>query len=81
MKLSLKKRLIKTLIWSLVLYGSETWTMQKADITRLEAFEIWLWRKILKVKWTKHKTNEKVLEIVQEKRMLIKTKGTDRRIG
>ena len=45
MKLSLKKRLIKTLIWSVVLYGSETWTMQKEDITRLKEFEIWLWRK------------------------------------
>ena len=74
MKLSLKKKwLIKTLIWSVVLYGSETWTLQKEDITSLEAFEIWLWTKILKVKWTEHKTNEKVLEMVHEKRMLIKT--------
>ena len=72
MKLSLKKQLIKTLIWSVVLYGSETWTMQKDDIRILEAFEIWLWRKILKVKWTEHTTNEEVLEMVQEKRMLIK---------
>ena len=47
--------------------------MQKEDITRLEAFEIWLWRKILKVKWTEHKTDDEVLEMVQEKRMLIKT--------
>ena len=47
--------------------------MQKEDIRRLEAFEIWLWRKILKVNWTEHKTNEEVLEMVQEKRMLIKT--------
>ena len=47
--------------------------MHKEDITRLEAFEIWLWRKILKVKWTEHKTNEEVLKMVQEKRMLIKT--------
>ena len=47
--------------------------MQKEDITRLEAFEMWLWRKILKVKWTEYKSNEEVLEIVQEKRMLLKT--------
>ena len=47
--------------------------MQKEDIRRLEAFEIWLWRKILKVKWTEHKTSEEVLEMVQEKKMLIKT--------
>lgn len=73
LELSLKKRLIKTLIWSVVLYGSETWTMQKEDIKRLEAFEMWLWRRIMKVKWTEHKTNEEVLEVVKEKRLLIKT--------
>ena len=73
LELSLKKRLIKTIIWSVVLYGSETWTMQKEDIKRLEAFEMWLWRRIMKVKWTEHKTNEEVLEMVKEKRMLIKT--------
>jgi len=73
LKLCLKKRLIKTLIWSVVLYGSETWTMQKEDIKRLEAFGMWLWRRIMKVRWTDHKTNEEVLEMVQEKRMLIKT--------
>ena len=73
LELSLKKRLIKTLIWSVVLYGSETWTMQKEDINRLEAFEMWLWRRIMKVKWTEHKTNEEVLEVVKEKRLLIKT--------
>ena len=64
---------MKTLIWSVVVYGSETWTMQKEYIKRLEAFEMWLWRKIMKVKWTEHITNEKVLEMVQEKRILIKT--------
>jgi hypothetical protein len=41
----LKKRLVKTLVWSVVLYASETWTMQKEDIKRLEAFEMWIWRK------------------------------------
>ena len=40
---------------------------------RLEAFEMWLWRKIMKVKWTEHKTNEDVLEMVRDKRMLMKT--------
>lgn len=73
LELSLKKRLIKTIIWSGVLYGSETWTLQKEDIKRLEAFEMWLYRRIMKIKWTEHKTNEEVLEMVEEKRMLIKT--------
>jgi hypothetical protein len=73
LELNLKKRLIKTLIWSVVLYGSETWTLLKEDIKRLEAFEMWIWRRIMKVKWTEHKANEEVLEMVKEKRMLMKT--------
>jgi hypothetical protein len=47
--------------------------MQEEDIKRLEAFEMWLWRRIMKVKWIEHKTNEEVLEKVKEQRMLIKT--------
>ena len=43
---SLKKRLIKTLVWSVALYGSETWTIRKEDMRRLEAFEMWIWRRM-----------------------------------
>ena len=39
----LKKRMMKAFVWSVALYGSETWTLQKEDIRRLEAFEIWIW--------------------------------------
>jgi len=45
-----------------MLYGSETWTMRKEDIKRLEAFEMWTWGRMEKVSWTEHKTNEEVLE-------------------
>ena len=44
--LKLKKRLVKSLIWSVVLYGAETWTMKAADKKRLESFEMWIWRRI-----------------------------------
>src|SRR6218665_234428 len=57
---TLKIRMIKTLIWSVVLYGAETWTMRKEDIKRLEAFEMWTWRRMEKVSWTEHKTNEEI---------------------
>jgi hypothetical protein len=73
LKLELKKRMVKSLIWSVVLYGAETWTLAKEDIKRLEAFEIWIWRRILKIRWTEHKSNEEVLEEVQEKRTLMNT--------
>ena len=42
---SLKKRLVKSLIWSVALYGAETWTLRKEDERRLEAFEMWVWRR------------------------------------
>ena len=71
--LQLKKRLVKAFIWSMVLYGSETWTLLKEDIKRLEAFEMWIWRRIMKISWTEHKTNEEVLKMVNEKRSLIDT--------
>ena len=72
---NLKKRMIKTLVWSVVLYGSETWTMRKEDIKKIEAFEMWTWRKMEKISWTEHRTNEEVLERIGEERTMIKTIG------
>ena len=69
----LKKRMVKTLIWSVMLYGSETWTMRKEDITRIEAFEMWIWRRMERISWMEHITNEEVLRRVGEKRALIRT--------
>ena len=69
----LKKRMVKTLIWSVVLYASETWTLRKEDIQRLEAFEMWIWRRMMGISWTERKTNEEVLRMVEEERSLIET--------
>ena len=52
-----KVRLAKALVWSVALYGCESWTLKKEDERRLEAFEMWLWRRILNVRWTERKTN------------------------
>src|SRR6218665_792169 len=71
--LKIRTCMIKTLIWSVVLYGAETWTMRKEDIKRLEAFEMWTWRRMEKVSWTGHKTNEDILETIGEERSLIST--------
>src|SRR6218665_3931734 len=56
--------MVKTLIWSVTLYCAETWTLRKEDITRLEAFEMWIRRR------TKHISNE-VLKLVEEERSLL----------
>ena len=65
--------MVKTLVWSVMLYGSETWTMRKEDIKRIEAFEMWIWRRMERISWMEHITNEEVLRRVGEKRSLIRT--------
>src|SRR6476469_2944534 len=72
-RVDLRKRLVKTLVWPVVLYGCETWTMRKEEINRLDAFEIWVWRRMGKVSWMDKRTNEQVLSSMNEKRSLIKT--------
>jgi len=54
-----------------VLYGSETWTMKTEDIKRLEAFEMWIWRRMERISWMEHRTNEEILKMVDEKGSLI----------
>ena len=44
-RVDLRKRLVKTFVWPVVLYGCETWTMRKEEINRLNAFEMWVWRR------------------------------------
>ena len=69
--LSLRKRLMKALVWPVLLYGCETWTMKKSVKSRLEAFEMWIWRRMAKVSWKDKRTNEEVLKIVGESRKLL----------
>ena len=68
---SIRKRMVKTLVWPVAMYGCETWTLRKEEIDRLNAFEMWLWRRMEKVSWTDKKTNEEVLRAVGEDRCLV----------
>jgi len=47
--MELKKRIVKSVLWSVVLYASETWTVAQADRKRLEAMEMWIWRRMEKI--------------------------------
>ena len=71
--ISSKTRLMKALVWPIVTYGFESWTLRKNEETRLEAFEMKGLRKILRVSWTAKKTNEWVLNKAGVKRELLDT--------
>jgi len=68
----MKGTLIKSCIWSVALYGSETWTLGKNEERIINAFETWCWRRMLKIKWTERITNEKVFQRVKEERLFLK---------
>ena len=71
--LETKKRLLKCYIRSILLYGSECWTISTKMRERLEAAEMWFYRRILRISYTQHVTNERVLERMSAERELIKT--------
>jgi hypothetical protein len=64
--LNLRKKLVKCYIWSMALYGAETWTIRAVDQKHLESFEMWCWRRMEKNSWTDHVRNEEVLLRVSE---------------
>ena len=65
--IELRSRIAKCYIWSTLLYGAETWTLTKVTSDILEAFEMWLYRRMLRISWKEHKTNE-VLHKMKTKR-------------
>ena len=56
-----KKQMINSLAWSVALYAAEAWTMRKVATQRLEAFEMWCWRKMFMISYKEHVTNDEVL--------------------
>jgi len=56
-----KIRLLKALIWSVAIYGCEGWTFYSKDQKYIDAFEMWCYRRLLRIPWTQHKTNEWIL--------------------
>jgi hypothetical protein len=71
--LNLRKKLVKCYIWSIALYGAETWTLRKADQKYLESFDMWCWRRMEKISWTDRVRNEEVLHRVKEERNILHT--------
>ena len=57
-----KVRLVKAMVFPLVMYGCEGWTINKAECQRIDAFELWCWRKLLRVPWTEKISNQSILK-------------------
>ena len=57
-----KVRLVKAMVFPVVRYGCESWTVKKAECQRIDAFELWDWRRLLRVPWTARRSNQSILK-------------------
>ena len=57
-----KVRLVKAMVFLVVIYGCESWTVKKAECQRIDAFELWCWRRLLRVPWTARRSNQSILK-------------------
>ena len=73
-----KVRLVKAIVFHVVMYGCESWTVKKAECRRIDAFELWCWRRVLRVPWTARKSNQSILKEISPgcslERMMLKLK-------
>ena len=67
----LKMKLVKALIWPVITYGAEGWTLKKDDERRLEAAEMWCYQRMLRISWTEKRTNKSILNELQTRRELL----------
>ena len=57
-----KIRLVKAMVFPVVMYGCESWTVKKAEHQRIDAFELWCWRRLLRVHWAARRSNQSILK-------------------
>ena len=60
--LSTKVRVVKAMVLPVVIYGCENWTIKKAECLRTDAFELWCWRRLLRIPWTARRSNQSILK-------------------
>ena len=69
--------LVKAMVFPVIMYGCESWTVKKAERRRIDAFELWCWRRLLRVPWTEGRSNQSILKInpgISLERMMLKLK-------
>ena len=57
-----KVRIVKAMVFPVVMYGCESWTVKKAECQRIDAFELWCWRRLLRLPWTARRSNQSILK-------------------
>ena len=57
-----KVHLVKAVVFPVVIYGCESWTIKKAEHQRIDSFELWCWRRLLRVPWTERRSNQSILK-------------------
>ena len=65
-----KVHLVKAMVFPVVMYGCESWTVKKAECQRVDAFELWCWRRLLRVPWTARRSNQGILREISPGRSL-----------
>ena len=68
-----KVRLVKAVVFPEVMYGCETWSIKKAEHLRIDAFELWCWRRLLRVPWTARRSNQSILKEISPEYSLEET--------
>ena len=66
-----KVPLVKGMVFPVVMYGCETWTVKKAERRRIDAFELWCWRRLLRVPWTARRSNQSILKEISPRCSLV----------
>ena len=62
-----KVHLVKAMVFPVVMYGCESWTIKKVGSLRMDAFELWCWRRLLRVRWTARRSNQSILKEISPK--------------
>ena len=65
-----KVHLVKTMVFPVVMYGCESWTVKKAEHQEIDAFELWCWRRLLRVPWKARRSNKSILEEISPEQSL-----------
>ena len=65
-----KVRLVEAMVFPVVMYGCESWTIKKTEHQRIDAFELWCWRRLLRVPWTARRSNQSILKLISPECLL-----------